>query len=66
MKWKLFGQWAVIMGAQLVPIIVLAVVLRLTIGLFGHSGQGKPPMFGDFEAQRHWMEITTAIPMHEW
>ncbi|VDN44750.1 unnamed protein product, partial [Dibothriocephalus latus] len=23
-----------------------------------YSGAGSPPMFGDFEAQRHWMEIT--------
>lgn len=23
-------------------------------------------MFGDFEAQRHWMEITTHLPMAKW
>ncbi len=21
------------------------------------AGEGKPPMFGDYEAQRHWMEV---------
>ncbi|UYV66252.1 ALG6 [Cordylochernes scorpioides] len=26
----------------------------------------KPPMFGDFEAQRHWMEITYHLPVAEW
>ncbi|KAK0393417.1 hypothetical protein QR680_000201 [Steinernema hermaphroditum] len=25
-----------------------------------------PPKFGDFEAQRHWMEITTNLPISEW
>lgn len=23
-------------------------------------------MFGDFEAQRHWLEVTTALPIGEW
>jgi len=27
---------------------------------------GTPPMFGDYEAQRHWMEITTALPIGDW
>lgn len=30
------------------------------------AGQGKPPMYGDYEAQRHWMEITTNLPVSEW
>jgi hypothetical protein len=25
-----------------------------------------PPTFGDYEAQRHWMEITTNLPATEW
>lgn len=25
-----------------------------------------PPMHGDFEAQRHWMEITIHLPMSQW
>ena len=29
-------------------------------------GKGKPPMFGDYEAQRHWMEITYNLPVDEW
>ena len=29
-------------------------------------GKGKPPMFGDYEAQRHWMEITYSLPVQEW
>jgi len=31
-----------------------------------HLGQGKPPMFGDYEAQRHWMEITYNLPLSHW
>ncbi len=23
-------------------------------------------MFGDFEAQRHWMELTVNLPINEW
>jgi alpha-1,3-glucosyltransferase len=23
-------------------------------------------MFGDFEAQRHWMELTINLPVNEW
>ncbi|VDL78336.1 unnamed protein product [Nippostrongylus brasiliensis] len=30
------------------------------------SGEGKPPMFGDFEAQRHWMEITLHLPVRQY
>ncbi|VDL65045.1 unnamed protein product [Nippostrongylus brasiliensis] len=30
------------------------------------AGEGKPPMFGDFEAQRHWMEITLHLPVRQW
>ena len=33
-------------------------LVRVGIGQSGHSGAGTPPMFGDFEAQRHWQEIT--------
>ena len=29
-------------------------------------GQGTPPMFGDYEAQRHWMEITNHLPTQQW
>jgi len=31
-----------------------------------HLGQHKPPMFGDYEAQRHWMEITYNLPLSHW
>lgn len=25
-----------------------------------------PPMYGDFEAQRHWMELTIHLPITQW
>jgi len=29
-------------------------------------GAGKPPMYGDYEAQRHWMELTINLPPKQW
>ena len=29
-------------------------------------GAGCPPMFGDYEAQRHWMEMTYNLPVYQW
>lgn len=46
--------------------VLCALLVRAAVGMWGYSGQGKPPMYGDFEAQRHWMEITTATPIGEW
>ncbi|XP_021111275.1 dolichyl pyrophosphate Man9GlcNAc2 alpha-1,3-glucosyltransferase isoform X5 [Heterocephalus glaber] len=27
---------------------------------------GKPPLFGDYEAQRHWQEVTVNLPVRQW
>ncbi|CAE6513982.1 unnamed protein product [Rhizoctonia solani] len=35
-------------------------------GLGGYSGEGTKPMYGDYEAQRHWMEITYHLPISKW
>jgi alpha-1,3-glucosyltransferase len=29
-------------------------------------GEATPPIFGDYEAQRHWMEITLHLPLKQW
>jgi hypothetical protein len=29
-------------------------------------GHNTPPMYGDYEAQRHWMELTTHLPLRQW
>ena len=36
--------------------------IRLLMIWFLFKGAGKPPMYGDYEAQRHWMEITYNLP----
>ncbi|KAH7035276.1 ALG6, ALG8 glycosyltransferase family-domain-containing protein [Microdochium trichocladiopsis] len=55
------SQWEVL------PLILMAVgIFRWSAGLWGYSGFQKPPLFGDYEAQRHWMEVTTQLPMSQW
>ncbi len=57
----------------------LVPMVRRTVGLLGYCsslelqvfgspllGFQNPPMHGDYEAQRHWMEITTQLPVSEW
>ena len=41
-------------------------LLRSQVALWPHSGMNTPPRYGDFEAQRHWLELTTALPVDEW
>ncbi|KAI5918300.1 ALG6, ALG8 glycosyltransferase family-domain-containing protein [Camillea tinctor] len=55
------SQWEV-----LPLILMVAGLFRWAAGLWGYSGFHKPPMFGDYEAQRHWMEITTHLPISQW
>ncbi|KAI8715383.1 Alpha-1,3-glucosyltransferase [Fusarium sp. LHS14.1] len=52
---------------EVLPVILMVVGLfRWAAGLWGYSGHRKPPMFGDYEAQRHWMEVTTQLPVSQW
>jgi len=51
---------------QLVLISSFAVLLRCCVTYHSHSGEGKPPMYGDYEAQRHWQEITLNLPSNDW
>ena len=44
----------------------LGLCLRSLTLLQPYSGMSTPPMFGDYEAQRHWMEITVNLPISEW
>ncbi|KAF1765169.1 hypothetical protein GCK72_005121 [Caenorhabditis remanei] len=52
----------------LTTISILSVLLcfQIAISLNPHSGESQPPMFGDYEAQRHWMEITLNLPIEQW
>ncbi|KAL2794297.1 ALG6, ALG8 glycosyltransferase family-domain-containing protein [Aspergillus keveii] len=55
------SQWLVL------PLTLMAVGLfRWAVSLWGYSGFQVPPMHGDFEAQRHWMEITIHLPLSKW
>ncbi|KAF8251450.1 ALG6, ALG8 glycosyltransferase [Wilcoxina mikolae CBS 423.85] len=47
-------------------LLMIAFLYRWAVGLGPYSGMAAPPMHGDFEAQRHWMELTTQLPMKEW
>ncbi|KAL6498137.1 hypothetical protein OROGR_028534 [Orobanche gracilis] len=45
---------------------LFAVLIRLAVALHPYSGAHTPPIFGDYEAQRHWMEITVNLLVKEW
>ena len=47
-------------------ISLFALLIRSAVTMYPYSGAGIPPKFGDFEAQRHWMEITTNLPVIDW
>lgn len=47
-------------------VTLLGILLRWCVSLYPYSGAGKPPMYGDYEAQRHWQEITVNLPIKEW
>ncbi|ROW11325.1 hypothetical protein VMCG_00886 [Cytospora schulzeri] len=52
---------------EVLPLVLMVVGLfRWAAGLWEYSGFQQPPMFGDYEAQRHWMEITTQLPITRW
>ncbi|XP_062854099.1 dolichyl pyrophosphate Man9GlcNAc2 alpha-1,3-glucosyltransferase [Trichomycterus rosablanca] len=46
--------------------VLLAITTRWAVSFNSYSGAGKPPMFGDYEAQRHWQEVTYNLPVHQW
>lgn len=46
--------------------VSFAFLIRVLVSLHPYSGAGNPPLYGDYEAQRHWMEITVHTPVKEW
>ncbi|KAK9807380.1 hypothetical protein WJX73_009447 [Symbiochloris irregularis] len=56
------GKQACVAGC----IFALAVLQRLAVGVGSYSGAGRAPLYGDYEAQRHWMEITLHTPLADW
>lgn len=47
-------------------LLFAGLLVRFCVGLYPYSGMNTPPMYGDYEAQRHWMEITIHLPIMEW
>ncbi|KAI5962618.1 ALG6 [Candida pseudojiufengensis] len=47
-------------------LILTSILIRSSISLGNYSGFNTPPMYGDFEAQRHWMELTINLPTNKW
>jgi alpha-1,3-glucosyltransferase len=62
------GVWEAIAnrGALAALALLSAVVVRWSTASWGYSGYATPPMYGDYEAQRHWMEITHHLPINQW
>ncbi|XP_004299982.1 PREDICTED: probable dolichyl pyrophosphate Man9GlcNAc2 alpha-1,3-glucosyltransferase [Fragaria vesca subsp. vesca] len=60
--------WLVHKGitASFLCIALFSLLVRVAVSLHPYSGAATPPKFGDFEAQRHWMEITLNLPVKEW
>lgn len=52
--------------ASFMCIAVFALLVRVAVSFHPYSGANSPPKFGDYEAQRHWMEITLNLPPKDW
>ncbi|XP_049879465.1 dolichyl pyrophosphate Man9GlcNAc2 alpha-1,3-glucosyltransferase [Pectinophora gossypiella] len=50
----------------LLPGVFFSLFVRWCVAAYPYSGAKKPPMFGDYEAQRHWQEITVHTPLANW
>lgn len=50
----------------LILITSLGLALRAIVSQNDYSGRNTPPMYGDYEAQRHWQEITLNLPLKDW
>ncbi|XP_045028478.1 dolichyl pyrophosphate Man9GlcNAc2 alpha-1,3-glucosyltransferase [Daphnia magna] len=51
---------------KLEVIALTRIIIKLGVSVFPYSGKNQPPKFGDYEAQRHWMEITVNLPIQDW
>jgi len=49
-----------------VSLTAFSILVRWLVGQFPYSGYNDPPMYGDYEAQRHWMEITSNLNVRDW
>ncbi|GAA5908509.1 hypothetical protein JCM8208_002650 [Rhodotorula glutinis] len=44
--------------------VAVVVLVKWCTGLGGYSGLAQPPLRGDFEAQRHWIALTSSSLSH--
>ncbi|KAI8323906.1 glucosyltransferase required for N-linked glycosylation pathway [Martensiomyces pterosporus] len=65
-RWFQFLEEQSAQGIALPLTILFSLFVRWCVGLYGYSGYNTPPMYGDYEAQRHWMEITNHLPPSKW
>ncbi|XP_064535252.1 probable dolichyl pyrophosphate Man9GlcNAc2 alpha-1,3-glucosyltransferase [Drosophila montana] len=54
------------MHSEMIAAIFGALALRSIISMNSYSGFNQAPMFGDYEAQRHWQEVTTNLEVKQW
>lgn len=47
-------------------VIGAALLVRFIVALHPYSGAGVSPQYGDYEAQRHWMELAVNLPVSDW
>ncbi|XP_075244981.1 putative dolichyl pyrophosphate Man9GlcNAc2 alpha-1,3-glucosyltransferase [Convolutriloba macropyga] len=52
-------------GMNEVSIVLVALLVSWILSTSSYSGFRKPPMHGDYEAQRHWMELAINLPISE-
>ncbi|KAH8410585.1 hypothetical protein KR009_005694 [Drosophila setifemur] len=54
------------MKSEIIAVGFLGLAVRSIISLYPYSGFNSPPMYGDYEAQRHWQEVTVNLEIGEW
>ncbi|KAH8341467.1 hypothetical protein KR059_007980 [Drosophila kikkawai] len=54
------------MISELLAVAFVGLAVRSIISLYSYSGFNTPPMYGDYEAQRHWQEVTVNLDTGEW
>ena len=52
--------------SDIIFVVSYILLVRACLGTGSFSGEGMSPMYGDFEAQRHWLEITSNLNIGDW
>lgn len=55
------------LNTTILPLVLMtSFLIRWVVARGDWSGRGAEPMHGDFEAQRHWIELTLHLPTTKW